>query len=78
MTQMSDNARNYMDVVREYSKEIIMFLGFAMAFLVYSDFKTFMSQQIDVLQKIESRLTAIETEAQIMLDRTDTMKEKKN
>lgn len=68
---MSDNVKNCLETVREYSKEIIMFMGFVIAFLVYSDFKSFMAQQTEVLQKIESRLTAIETEAKIMLDRTE-------
>lgn len=75
---MCNEPEKYMSVVREYSKEIIMFLGFAMAYLVYSDFKAFMSQQTVVLQQIESRLTAIETEAKVMLDRTEKLEKKAN
>lgn len=73
---MSDNVKNCLGTVREYSKEIIMFMGFGIAFLVYTDFKAFMAQQTDVLQKIESRLTALETEAKVMLDRTEEMQKK--
>ena len=67
---MSENAKYYMEMLREYSKEIIMILGFVIAFLVYTDFKDFMTQQTVILQQIESRLTAIETEAKVMLDHT--------
>ncbi len=67
---MCNDPSKYMSLVREYSKEIIMFMGFGIAFLVYSDFKAFMEKQTEVLQQIESRLTALETEAKVMLDHT--------
>lgn len=73
---MSDSMKNSLAMIREYSKEIIMFLGFGIAFLVYTDFKSFMTQQTEVLQKIESRLTAIETEEKIILDRMEDLEKK--
>lgn len=64
---MCKTAKDYLSVLRDYKQEIIMVIGFVMAFGVYSDFRSFIAdttkvqiQQTEVLRTIEMRLTNLE------------------
>lgn len=64
---MCKTAKNYLSVLRDYKQEIIMVIGFVMAFGVYSDFRSFIAdttqvqiQQTQILRTIEMRLKNLE------------------
>lgn len=66
---MCDKAKNYLGIIREYSKEIIMLLGFGLLIYVYNDFSQFtqeaMQQQArtaEILSNIEVRIGHLERE----------------
>lgn len=54
---MCDKAKGYLGVVREYSREITMLIGFAVAATVYSDNK---EQARDFMQHMEHMTEAIQ------------------
>lgn len=53
---MCDKAKGYLSVLREYSHEVIMFLGFGIAFLVYADNK---EQTKEFMQQMQSMTSAM-------------------
>ena len=64
---MCDQAKSYLGVIREYSKEIVMLLGFALAGYVYTDFRTLtrdvVSQQAktaEILRSLDTRISNLE------------------
>lgn len=54
---MCDKAKGYLNVVREYSREITMLIGFALFGVVYSDNK---AQTADFMQHMEHMTEAIQ------------------
>ena len=57
-----------MNLVREYTREIITFVGIGLMCFVYNDFRLLVSQQadtaahtVDVLRSMDARLQHIET-----------------
>lgn len=59
--------RDYMSLVREYTREIITFVGIGLMCFVYNDFRLLVSQQadtaahtVDVLRSMDARLQHIE------------------
>ena len=64
---MCDKAKGYLSVLREYSHEVIMFLGFGIAFLVYADnkeqtkeFMQHMEHMTEAMQQVTLRLNDLE------------------
>lgn len=60
--------RDYMNLVREYTREIITFVGIGLMCFVYNDFRLLVSQQaetaahtVDVLRSMDDRLQHIES-----------------
>lgn len=53
---MSENTKNTLAVVREYSREICMLSGFALAWLIYTDHREFCSDAAKELQSISEIL----------------------
>lgn len=59
--------RDYMNLVREYTREIITFIGIGLMCFVYTDFRELVRQQADtaahtveVLRSMDSRLQKLE------------------
>lgn len=66
---MCEKAKGYMAVVREYSREIVMLLGFALAVYVYTDFRTLtrdavtqQAQTAEILRSLDVRIGNLERE----------------
>lgn len=64
---MCKSVKDYMGVVREYTREVITFGGFALALLVYSDFKNMVrdlaesnARTAEILRDIDVRLSHLE------------------
>ena len=64
---MCKSVKDYMGVVREYTREVITFGGFALALLVYSDFKSMVrdlaesnARTAEILRDIDVRLSHLE------------------
>lgn len=64
---MCDKAKGYLGVVREYSREITMLIGFGIAAAVYSDSKTqsehfmaHMQRMTDAMQQMTVQLHDLE------------------
>lgn len=64
---MCKNIKDYLGVVREYTREAITFGGFALALLVYSDFKSMVTdlaasnaRTAEILRDIDVRLSNLE------------------
>lgn len=59
--------KDYLNLVREYTREIITFIGMGLMCFVYTDFKRLAEEQsttaahtVDVLRSIDARLQHIE------------------
>lgn len=64
---MCKTAKDYLGVVREYTREVITFGGFGLALLVYSDFKAMVTdlaasnaRTAEILRDIDVRLSNLE------------------
>lgn len=64
---MCEKAKGYFSVVREYSKEIVMLLGFALAFYVYTDFREISRESVkqqahtaEILHSLDTRISNLE------------------
>ncbi len=64
---MCKSVKDYLGVVREYTREVITFGGFGLALLVYSDFKDMVQDLADcnartaeILRDIDVRLSNLE------------------
>ena len=64
---MCKTAKDYLGVVREYTREVITFGGFGLAVLVYSDFKAMVTdlaasnaRTAEILRDIDVRLSNLE------------------
>lgn len=64
---MCEKAKGYMSVIREYSREIVMLLGFALAVYVYTDFRaltrdavTQQAQTAEILRSLDVRIGNLE------------------
>ena len=64
---MCKTAKDYLGVVREYTREVITFGGFGLAVLVYSDFKAMgtdlaasNARTAEILRDIDVRLSNLE------------------
>ncbi len=64
---MCEKAKGYMSVIREYSREIVMLLGFALAVYVYTDFRTLtrdtvtqQAQTAEILRSLDVRMGNLE------------------
>lgn len=52
--------REYLELLREYSREVVTFGGIAAAVWIYSDFKTFLAEQSRILSELSVRIEHIE------------------
>lgn len=64
---MCKTARDYLGVLREYTKEVFTFGGFILAVLIYNDFKNVVTQTartnaqtVEVLHSIDARISHLE------------------
>lgn len=64
---MCEKAKGYLGIIREYSKEIVMLLGFALAAYVYSDFRALtyevvqqQAQTAEILRSLDDRISNLE------------------
>lgn len=64
---MCDQAKSYLGVIREYSKEIVMLLGFGLAAYVYTDFRALtyevvqqQTQTAEILRSLDTRISNLE------------------
>lgn len=64
---MCDQAKSYLGVIREYSKEIVMLLGFGLAACIYSDFRALtyevvqqQTQTAEILRSLDTRISNLE------------------
>lgn len=64
---MCEQAKSYLSIIREYSKEIVMLLGFALAAYVYTDFRALtyevvqqQTQTAEILRSLDTRISNLE------------------
>lgn len=61
---MCDKATGYLGVIREYTREIVMFGGFGLFIFVYADFKGYISEQTEAQKETVKALTELSVRIQ--------------
>ena len=52
--------KEYLELLREYSREVVTFGGIAAAVWIYTDFKAFLADQSRILSELSVRIEHIE------------------
>lgn len=60
---MCTKARGYLNLLREYKPELVMFVGFFACGFLYHDMRAYMDAQTKALTEINMRLSQLEHKA---------------
>ena len=60
---MCTKARGYLNLLREYKPELVMFVGFIACGFLYHDMRAYMDAQTKALTEINMRLSQLEQKA---------------